>query len=82
MTKRITISVEEKLARELRDLAKKEGLSLSKFIAKSLKEYVIEKKKKEAGKKLFGIKLSKEEVEKALEELRGIRKEENSPWNS
>ncbi len=81
MAERITISVEEKLARELRDLAKKEGLSLSKFIAKSLKEYVIEKKKKEAGKKLFRIKLSKEEVEKALEELRGIRKEENSPWN-
>jgi len=78
MIQRVTISLEKELVEELKSIAKKEGLSLSKFIAKSLEEYVIEKRKKEAGKKLFKIKLSKEEVEKAFEELKNIRKEETS----
>jgi len=78
MIQRVTISLEKELVEELKSIAKKEGLCLSKFIAKSLEEYVIEKRKKEAGKKLFKIKLSKEEIEKAFEELKNIRKEETS----
>jgi len=78
MIQRVTISLEKELVEELKSIAKKEGLSLSKFIAKSLEEYVIEKRKKEVGKKLFKIKLSKEEIEKAFEELKNIRKEETS----
>ncbi|HID66163.1 MAG TPA: ribbon-helix-helix protein, CopG family [Aquificaceae bacterium] len=81
MIQRVTVSLEKELVEELKSIAKKEGLSLSKFIAKSLKEYVIEKRKKEAGKKLLKIKLSKKEVEKAFEELWSIRKEETSSWN-
>jgi len=81
MIQRVTISLEKELVEELKSIAKKEGLSLSKFIAKSLKEYIIEKRKKEAGKKLLKIRLSKKEVEKAFEELRSIRKEETSSWN-
>ena len=81
MIQRVTISLEKELVEELKSIAKKEGLSLSKFIAKSLREYVIEKRKKEAGKKLLKIRLGKKEVEKAFEELRSIRKEKTISWN-
>ena len=81
MIQRVTISLEKELVEQLKSIAKKEGLSLSKFIAKSLKEYIIEKRKKEAGKKLLEIRLSKKEVEKAFEELQSIRKEETSSWD-
>jgi len=76
MVERVTISIDRRLAEELKSLAKKEGVSLSKLIAKSLEEFLIERKKKEAGRKLLGIKLTKEEAQEALEELSRIRKEE------
>jgi metal-responsive CopG/Arc/MetJ family transcriptional regulator len=75
MIQRVTISLEKELVEELKNIAKKEGLSLSKFIAKSLEEYVIEKRKKEAGKKLLTTRLSKEDLRKAFEELQNIRRE-------
>ncbi|GAB6064928.1 hypothetical protein JCM9492_00200 [Aquifex pyrophilus] len=75
MVQRVTISLDKELVEELKSLARKEGLSLSKFIAKSLEEYVIKRRKKEAGKKLLKIKLNKQEVEKAFEELKRIRNE-------
>ena len=81
MIQKVTVSLEKELVEELKSITKKEGLSLSKFIAKSLEEYIIEKRKKEAGKKLLKIKLRKKEIEKAFEELRSIRKEETSSWN-
>ncbi len=76
MVERVTISMSKDLAEELRSLARKEGVSLSRFIAKSLEEFVIERRKKEAGRKLLSFRLSKKEVEKALEELTRMRKEE------
>ena len=80
MIQRVTISLEDELVEELKNLAKKEGVSLSKFVAKSLKEYIIERKKKEAGRKLLKIRLGEEEIKKALEELQTIRREERKPW--
>ncbi len=76
MIQRITISMNKDLVEELRRLAHMEGVSLSKFIAKSLEEFVIERKKKEAGKRLLDFKLSESEVEDALKDLHRMRKEE------
>jgi len=44
--------IDRRLVEELKSLAKKEGVSLSKLIARSLEEFLIERKKKEAGRKL------------------------------
>ena len=60
--------------------AKKERLSLSKLISRSFEEFLIERKKKEAGKKLMSIRLTKEEVREALKELSCIREEDR--WQS
>ena len=80
MIERVTISIDKRLVEELKSLAKKEGLSLSKLIARSLEEFLIERKKKEAGKKLMNIRLTKEEVREALRELSCIREEDR--WQS
>jgi len=76
MIKRVTISVESSLVDELRSLAKKEGVSLSKLIAKSLEELLVEKKKREAGRKLLNVKLNEDEAKMALKELSRIREED------
>jgi len=76
MTERITISMNRGLVEELRRLAKKEGVSLSKLIAKSLEEFLIERKKKEAGRKLLNFRLSEAETKEALKELSRMRGEE------
>lgn len=76
MIQRVTISLEKELLEELKSMAKREKLSLSKFIAKSLEEYVIERKKKEAGRKLLRVRLSKRELKDAFEELQKMRREE------
>ncbi len=80
MIERVTISIDKRLVEELKSLAKKEGLSLSKLISRSLEEFLIERKKKEAGKKLMSIRLTKEEVREALKELSCIREEDR--WQS
>ncbi len=80
MVERVTISIDRRLVEELKSLAKKEGVSLSKLIARSLEEFLIERKKKEAGRKLMSIRLTKEEVQEALKELSRIRKEDR--WQS
>ena len=64
------------LAEELKRLSKKEGVSLSKFVARSLEEFLIERKKKEAGKKLLRMRLSEEEGRLAMKELSRMRREE------
>ncbi len=76
MVERVTISMDKKLVDELRRLAKSEGTSLSKLISRSLEEFLIERKKKEAGRKLFKIKFSTEEAQEALTELSRMRNEE------
>ena len=76
MIQRVTISLEKELLEELKSMAKREKLSLSKFIAKSLAEYVIERKKKEAGRKLLRVRLSERELKDAFEELQKMRREE------
>lgn len=64
------------LVEELKSLARKEGVSLSRFIAKLLEEFVIERRKKEAGRKLLSFRLSKKEVKRALEELTRMREKD------
>ena len=76
MTERITISIDKELLEELRHMAEGEGLSLSRFVSRSLEEFLIERKKKEAGMKLFQIKLSEDEAKIALEELSRMRRQE------
>ena len=76
MVERVTISIDRRLVEELKSLARKEGVSLSKLIAKSLEEFVIERKKKEAGRKLMSIRLTEEEAREALKELSRIREED------
>jgi len=76
MVYRVTISMDKRIVEELKDLARKEGVSLSKFIAKSLEEFVIEKKRKEAGRKLLRFRLTESQAEWALEELTRMRREE------
>ncbi len=80
MIEKVTIFIDKRLVEELKSLAKKERLSLSKLISRSLEEFLIERKKKEAGKKLMGIRLTKEEVREALKELSSIREEDR--WQS
>ncbi len=76
MIQRVTISLEKELLEEIKSMAKREKLSLSKFIAKSLEEYIIERKKKEAGRKLLRVRLNERELKDAFEELQKIRGEE------
>ena len=80
MIEKVTIFIDKRLVEELKSLAKKERLSLSKLISRSLEEFLIERKKKEAGKKLMSIRLTKEEVREALKELSCIREEDR--WQS
>ena len=76
MVERVTISMDKELVEELKSLARKEGVSLSKFIAKSLEEFVIERRKKEAGRRLLNFRLSESEAKQVLEELSRMRREE------
>ena len=73
---RVTVSLDRDLVEELKRLSKKEGVSLSKFVARSLEEFLIERKKKEAGRKLLEVRLSEEEGRLAMEELSRMRREE------
>ena len=76
MVERVTISMDKELVEELKSLARKEGMSLSRFIARSLEEFVIERRKKEAGRRLLNFRLSESEVKQVLEELSRMRREE------
>ena len=76
MVERVTVSMDKELIEELKSLARKEGMSLSKFISKSLEEFVIERRKKEAGRRLLSFRLSRSEAEQALRELSRMRREE------
>ncbi len=76
MVERVTISMDKELVEELKSLARKEGMSLSRFIARSLEEFIIERRKKEAGRRLLNFRLSESEVKQVLEELSRMRSEE------
>ena len=76
---RVTVSLDRDLVEELKRLSKKEGVSLSKFVARSLEEFLIERKKKKAGRKLLEVRLSEEEGRLAMEELFRMRREEWRP---
>ncbi len=73
---RVTVSLDRDLVEELKRLSKKEGVSLSKFVARSLEEFLIERKKKKAGRKLLEVRLSEEEGRLAMEELSRMRRKE------
>ncbi len=75
MTRRITISLDDQLVEELKNLAKNQNVSLSRFIANSLREYLIEKKKQKVGKKILNLKLSEKDLKVAFEELKHLREE-------
>jgi len=53
MLAKFTISIEEELLEEIKSLAKKEGKSVSELIRTSLKDWLAERKRRQAGMKLF-----------------------------
>jgi len=75
MAERITVSIERELAEELRKMARKKKVSLSKLVAETLKEYLVERERKASGRQLLEVKLSKDEVRKAFKELTVLREE-------
>ena len=76
VVERITISLDVKLAEELRIIARREKLSLSKLIAQAVRECVVERKRKEAGRRLLELHVDKDKLEEAEKELLRMRREE------
>ncbi len=76
MSERITVSLDPNIAQELRTLARREKVSISRLVSQAVKEYVVEKKRKEAGKKLLKIRIDKNKLDQAERELSRMREEE------
>lgn len=78
-TVRTTVSLPEDLYAEIKREAKKRGMSISKFIFLSLKDFlIIQKKKKAANEVLEMVKkkpLSPEAAKTALEEVERLKGE-------
>ncbi len=76
MAERITVSLDPRIAQELRTIAHREKISLSKLVAQAIQEYVVERKRKEAGRKLLKIRIDKDKLDQAERELSRMREEE------
>ena len=76
MAERITVSLDPRIAQELRTIAHREKISLSKLVAQAVQEYVVERKRKEAGRKLLKIRIDKDKLDQAERELSRMREEE------
>jgi len=50
---RVTVHLPDKLAKEIKALAADEGVSVSRFIARSLEHYITENRKKKHAKKIL-----------------------------
>ena len=76
---RTTVSLPESLFAEIKKEAKKRGISVSKFVALSLEELIMNQKKKKAAMQILEMverrPLSKEEVELATTELKKLENE-------
>ena len=76
---RTTVSLPESLFAEIKKEAKKRGMSVSKFVALSLEELIMNQKKKKAAMQILEMverkPLSKEEVELATTELKKLENE-------
>ena len=76
---KLTITIKPFLLKELKRIAEQERRSLSSVVNSFLEEILIEKKRKRAGMKVLELveksNYTSEEVSKALEELKKMRKE-------
>ncbi|MBW2127536.1 MAG: ribbon-helix-helix protein, CopG family, partial [Deltaproteobacteria bacterium] len=52
---RITVHLPEELAREIRALAQSEGVSVSRFMAKSLEQYIRENRKRKHAQRILEL---------------------------
>jgi metal-responsive CopG/Arc/MetJ family transcriptional regulator len=79
MSVRLTISIEEELLQEIKRLAKKEGKSVSEFVRSSLREWLMDRKRRHAGMKLLEFVGSVSED--ALKELEAERRRADRDWS-
>ncbi len=66
---RITVHLPDKLAEEIKRYAKDEGVSVSRFVAKSLEEYIREGRKKKHAERILMMARENLVSDDALEEL-------------
>jgi len=79
MSVRLTISIEEELLQEIKRLAKREGKSVSEFVRSSLREWLMDRKRRQAGMKLLEFVGSVSED--ALKELEAERRRADRDWS-
>ncbi|TCK02483.1 DUF6364 family protein [Phorcysia thermohydrogeniphila] len=79
MSARLTISIEEELLKEIKKLAKKEGKSVSEFVRSSLREWLTDRKRRQAGMRLLEFVGSVSED--ALKELEAERRRADRDWS-
>lgn len=76
---RTTVSIPEDLYVELKRETQKQGMSISKFVAVSLKDFLLDQKKKKAAEEILEMvkrePLSPEATREALEEVKKLKGE-------
>ncbi|MBW2022507.1 MAG: ribbon-helix-helix protein, CopG family [Deltaproteobacteria bacterium] len=73
---RITVHLPEELALEIRALAKSEGVSVSRFLAKSMEQYIRENRKRKHAQRILGLAGKAKVCENALELLEKGRRDD------
>lgn len=73
---RITVHLPEELAREIKTLAQSEGVSVSRFMAKSLEQYIRENRKRKHAQRILGLAGKAKVSENALELLEKGRRDD------
>jgi len=73
---RITVHLPEELAREIRALAQSEGVSVSRFMAKSLEQYIRENRKRKHAQRILELAGKAKVSENALELLEKGRRDD------
>ncbi|HDG98560.1 MAG TPA: ribbon-helix-helix protein, CopG family [Desulfobacterales bacterium] len=73
---RITVHLPDKLAAEIRALAQSEGVSVSRFMAKSLQQYIRENRKRKHAQRILALAGKAKVSENALELLEKGRRDD------
>ncbi|MBW2083003.1 MAG: ribbon-helix-helix protein, CopG family [Deltaproteobacteria bacterium] len=73
---RITVHLPEELALEIRALAKSEGVSVSRFLAKSMEQYIRENRKRKHAQRILELAGKAKVSENALELLEKGRRDD------
>jgi len=84
MIKRLTISIEEEFAEEIRRIAKAQGVPVSKVVSQALKEWLLDRRRREKGQKVLEViraKGGKAVDSSTLEVLRKMRREADRDWS-